>query len=186
MLGSRIPTATRGWCEAMSQSTIRRRELGGSAWGLAAATVVALALVSPPRDEVLVALRHFGSTVVARFRSQVTLFDGSVLVPAGSARGVPIHVSSRGDLELDVEVVRGPLVNVRILDAATWTALQKARVRGVPRRFAFDYPELNRLETKRAELSGQLLPGDYYVMIENPLQGSCGDMTDCVRVRVRF
>jgi hypothetical protein len=169
---------------AVSRNAVVTRGSSGGAWVIAVASVVAFAAMSAPRVHVLAGVRAARSALGAFLGTPITLADETVAVPMASSRGVPIRLSFPGILQIEVNVVGGAQVNVHVISASDWNALQKAEGRLLGGRFRFDFPELQALATSQARLSGRLWEGPYFIVIENPSLSAIAAPPYDVRVRV--
>jgi hypothetical protein len=166
----------------IARSTVTRGSSIG-AWVIVAATAVALGAMYAPRVHVLAGVRGAKSALAAFLGTPSPIADETISVPPASSRGVPIWLPFSGELQLEVNVIEGAQVNVHVISAVDWNAFQKAEGRLLSGRFRFDFPEFQALTTAQARLSGRLLQGPYFVVIENPTLGASAAPPFEVRVR---
>jgi hypothetical protein len=151
-----------------------------------AALAAGIGAVSLPRIHPLALWRGGLLRSAACLVSVARLEEVVVSVARASSRGVPFVVPCTGAVLLEVSSQRGQAVNVHVVDAPQWTALQKAEGRLLNGRFHFDYPEFQALTATHARLSGQLLEGAYVIVVENAGVESGALKSDArVDVRVR-
>jgi hypothetical protein len=129
--------------------------------------------------------RALETTLAASVRAPIELKNEIVSVPAAHTRGIPFELPYAGELDLQVNVVKGKHVNVYVLDASAWSEFEKAQTAFFGGKF-HHYPQFEAVRATTSHTTGRLAQGSYYLALENPTLGILVASSFDVEVKARL
>jgi hypothetical protein len=129
--------------------------------------------------------RGLETAFAATVRAPIDVENEIVSVPATVSRAIPIRLPYAGELDLQVNVVKGTHVNVYVVDDSDWTEFEKAKTSFFGGKF-HHYSEFQAVRAKASHTTGRLGQGSYYIVLENPTLGLLVASSFDVEVKARL